>query len=131
PLVAGPHAVDDAPAPEVVRGELDAHAVSRVHANPEAAHLAGGVAKRLVAVVELDPEHAVPERLDDLAGHLDLLFFLGYLILLSMGGGLTPAARVNEINRPQIRSRPEGPFHPPAPRTRPSRPHRASCSRFP
>ena len=29
-----------------------------------------------MAVVELDAEHAVPERLDDLAGHLDLLFFL-------------------------------------------------------
>ena len=31
-----------------------------------------------MAIVELDPVHAVPERLDDLALHIDLLFFFGY-----------------------------------------------------
>src|SRR5690242_16589265 len=75
-FVAGPHAVDNPAATEVVRGELDADAVARIHANPKAAHLARGVTERLVTVVELDAEHAVPQRLDDLAGHLDLLFFL-------------------------------------------------------
>jgi hypothetical protein len=34
-----------------------------------------------VTVVELDPEHAVAKRLDDLAGHLDLVFLLRYLVL--------------------------------------------------
>ena len=39
-----------------------------------------------MTVVELDPEHAVPQRLDDLTGHLDLLFFLRYGCLLSEMG---------------------------------------------
>src|SRR3954453_15515168 len=86
PFVAGPHAVDDPAAAQVVRGELDADAVARVHANPEAAHLARGVPERLVTVVELDAEHPVPQRLDDLAGHLDLLFFLRYGCLFSETG---------------------------------------------
>jgi hypothetical protein len=29
-----------------------------------------------MTIVELDPEHAVPQRLDDLTGHLDLVFLL-------------------------------------------------------
>jgi hypothetical protein len=37
-----------------------------------------------VTVVELDPEHAVPQRLDDLTGHLDLVFFLSDGCLLSL-----------------------------------------------
>ena len=53
------------------------------------AHLAGGVPESLVTVVELDPEHAVPERLDDLAGHLDLVFFLSDGCLLSCLKGLS------------------------------------------
>jgi hypothetical protein len=36
-----------------------------------------------VTVVELDAEHAVPQRLDDLAGHLDLVFLLCDECLLS------------------------------------------------
>ena len=61
-------------------------------ADPVTAHLAGGVAEGLVAVVELDPVHAVPERLDDLALHVDLLFFSAIAVLLSSrrqhrGGG--------------------------------------------
>src|SRR5262249_2997967 len=70
-------AVDDATAVEVVRGELDADAVAREDPDPVAAHLAGGVAERLVAVVECDPEHPVPQRLDDLALQLDLLLLAG------------------------------------------------------
>jgi hypothetical protein len=48
-----------------------------------------------VTVVELDPEHAVPERLDDLTGHLDLVFLLRYLCLLGcrVPGRRTRAAR--------------------------------------
>src|SRR5437868_3467590 len=69
--------VDDPPAVQVVRGQLDADAVAREDPDPVAAHLAGRVAQRLVTVVERDPEHAVPQRLDDLALELDLLFFAG------------------------------------------------------
>src|SRR5215216_3201399 len=95
PLVTRPEPIHDATAREVVGGELDPHTVAGVHPDPEPAHLSGGVAERLVPVVEVDAEHAVPERLDDLAGHLDLLFFVRDLILLDerqSGGGRAPAA---------------------------------------
>ncbi len=36
-----------------------------------------------MAVVEEDPEHAAPQRLDDLAFELDLLFLVGDSRLLS------------------------------------------------
>src|SRR5205823_371727 len=78
-----PEPVDDAAAIEVVRRQLDANAVTRVHANAEPAHLAGGVPEGLVTVVELDAEHPVPKRLDDLTGHLDLVFLLSDGCLLS------------------------------------------------
>src|SRR5205814_1623965 len=68
-------AVDDPAAAEVVRRDLDLHAVARIDADPVAAHLAGGVAEGLVAVVERDLVHAVAEGLDDLTLELDLLLF--------------------------------------------------------
>src|SRR2546423_15412232 len=68
-------AVDDPAAPEVVRRHLDLDAVTRIDADPVAAHLAGGVAEGLVAVVEGDLVHAVAEGFDDLALELDLLLF--------------------------------------------------------
>src|SRR5882672_1675381 len=74
PVYALPIAVDDAAALEVVRRELDPDPVARIDADPVAAHLACGGAERLVAVVERYAELAVPERLDDLAFELDLLF---------------------------------------------------------
>jgi hypothetical protein len=70
-----PVPVDDPAAVEVVWRQLDADAVAGKDADPESAHLAGGVPEGLVAVVQRDPELAVPERLDDLALELDLLFF--------------------------------------------------------
>src|SRR5215208_488139 len=72
-------AVDDAAAAEVVRRQLDLDPIAGVHPDPEAPHLAGGVAERLMAVVELDLEQTVREGLDDLALHLDLLFLGCYL----------------------------------------------------
>src|SRR5437016_10913489 len=75
-------AVDDSAAAEVVRRDLDLHAVARIDANPVAAHLAGGVAEGLVAVVERDLVHAVAEGLDDLALELDLLLFSCHVHLL-------------------------------------------------
>src|SRR4029079_11559983 len=67
-------AVNDAAAAEVVGGDLDLHAISREDLDAEAPHLARGVAEHLVPGIELDLEHAVGERLDDLALHLDLFF---------------------------------------------------------
>ena len=56
-------------------GDLDP--VAREDADAVAPHLPRGVTERLVAAVEGDPEIAVPERLDDFAIELDLLFLLG------------------------------------------------------
>src|SRR5262249_6208516 len=99
--------VDDAAAIEVVRRQLDANPVAGVHADAKAPHLPGGVSKRLVTVVELDPEHAVPERLDDLPGHLDLVFLLCDESLLSRSSVLTGAAgtefQVIRARRPRRR----------------------------
>src|SRR5919198_6402378 len=90
-------AVDDPAASEVVRRDLDLHAVAGIDADPVAAHLAGGVAEGLVAVVERDLVHAVAEGLDDLALELDLLFFPCHVHLLPserpprFGTGRAPA----------------------------------------
>src|SRR5690348_6051649 len=132
-LVARPQPVDDPTAVEVVRRQLDANAVARVHANAEPAHLAGGVPEGLVAVVELDPEHAVPERLDDLTGHLDLVFLLRYLNLLRKRIlGRRAARRPKTLpTRSGSRSLPAGPSPPAEPRTPPLRLRRASGSPHP
>src|SRR6266540_7353340 len=72
--------VDD-PAPrEVVRRDLDLHAIAREDLDAEAAHLSRRVAEHLVAFVELDLEHSVREGLDDFALHLDLFFLRGQRI---------------------------------------------------
>ena len=70
-------AVDDPAAREVVRRQLDLHPVAEEDLDAVTPHLPGGVAERLVSVVELDPEHSVAESLDDLALQLEFLFFLG------------------------------------------------------
>src|SRR6478735_8086184 len=67
-----PIAIDDPPAVEVVRRELDLDPVAGIDANPVAAHLAGGVRDQLVAVVEPHAEHPAREGLEHLALHLDL-----------------------------------------------------------
>jgi hypothetical protein len=68
-------AVRYAPAFEVVGRQLDLHTVSAQDPDVVAAHLPGDVAEHHVVVVELHAEHRVRQRLDDLALHLDLLFF--------------------------------------------------------
>ena len=70
-------AVDDPAAIEVVGRQLDLDPVAWEDADAIAPHLPRGVTERLVAAVEGDPEIAVPERLDDFAIELDLLFLLG------------------------------------------------------
>src|SRR5262245_50789445 len=84
-LVAGAQAVHDPAAAEVVCRQLDANAVARVHPDPVAPHLPRRVTERLVAVVERDAEHAVAQRLDDLAGELYLLFLVCDETLLLKG----------------------------------------------
>src|SRR5262249_49126828 len=124
-LVARPEPIDDAAAVEVVCRQLDPDPVARVHANAKPPHLAGGVAESLVTVFGLDPEHAGPKRLDDLTGHLDLVFLLRNLRLLR--GCIFRGARGTPENaRSRSRSRPEGLSRPAGPRTPPSRLRRAS-----
>src|ERR1700712_3428365 len=71
-------AVDDAPAREVVRGQLDLHAIARQDADVMPAHLARDVGQHLVIVVESHAEHGVGECFGDLSLELDLLFFVAH-----------------------------------------------------
>src|SRR5262249_3335496 len=89
-------AVDDAPAGQVVRRELDLDPVAGVDPDPIPAHPAGRVAKRLVSVVEHDAVLPAPERLDDRTLDLDLLFLFrhGPPILV------LPAARKAQFRAP-------------------------------
>ena len=57
--------VGDPTSAEVVGGELHLDAVPGQDADVVHAHLPGDVGQHLVAVLELDPEHGVRERLDD------------------------------------------------------------------
>jgi hypothetical protein len=66
--------VRDASARQVVRGELDIHAIARQDPDAIATHFPGGVSESLVTVVEQDLVHAVPECLDDFAFQLDFVF---------------------------------------------------------
>ena len=66
--------VDHAGAREVVRRDLYADAVTRVHADAGAAHAAGHMGQHEMPVVELDAEHQVRQRLLDDALEGELLF---------------------------------------------------------
>src|SRR6185295_12480315 len=104
-------AIDDAAPIEIVRRELHPDAVAQKNPDAVAAHLPGRIAESLVAVVQEDAEHAVPQSLHDLALHLDL-FFLDWDEALSRVG----------VTAPGRRSSPPAPSDPRGPRTRPSRP---------
>src|SRR5687768_12310692 len=91
--------VDDPAAREVVRRKLDLHAVARQDADVVLAHLSRDVAEDAMAVVEVDPEHHVRQRLDDRAVELDRVFLgvagaselFGSLYLLLLEPRLTRA----------------------------------------
>src|SRR5712691_12610547 len=121
-------AVDDPPALEIVRGQLDLDPVAREDADPVPPHLACGVAEGLVAVVERNPVHAVPERLHDLALQLDLVFLLCHSLTSDVRA---PARRRGHTirvvaTRQARRSSPRGPSRPRGLRTPPWRPRSAT-----
>src|SRR6218665_265974 len=64
---------------QIVGRQLDQNLVARQHADAVLAHLAGGVAEDLMAVLELHAEHGVGQQLDHLPAHLEE-FFLGHSI---------------------------------------------------
>src|SRR4051812_6041669 len=101
-----PVAVDDAGAVEVVRRQLDAHAVARQDADAEAAHLPGDVAEDHVIVVELHAEHRVGVGLDDLALELDLLFLCH--ARSSLAADSPPARRLRGARTAPRRRQPGG-----------------------
>src|SRR5215212_1452961 len=81
------------------------------------------------AVVELDPEHPVPHRLEDLTLELDLLFLLGHSVLSllrSRGRTWRPRLDAGPTTPSRRRSPPRGPWPLHAPRTRRVRPRRGS-----
>src|SRR5450755_1681370 len=73
-------AVNDAAAGQVVRAEFDDDPVTRQDADVVHAHLAADVREYLVTVSELDPEHGVRERFDNLALDLDGPVFLRHIL---------------------------------------------------
>src|SRR5215207_1631313 len=83
-------AVRDATSGEVVRGELYLHLVPRQDPDVVHPHLPGDVRQDLVAVVQLDAEHGVRERLQDRALEHDGVFLgLGQDGLLTGDGAGT------------------------------------------
>src|SRR4051794_10701430 len=68
---AGHEAIGDAALGQVVRGQFDQHFVAGQHADAVLAHLAGGVPKDLMAVLELDAEHRIGQQLNHLPAHLE------------------------------------------------------------
>src|SRR3954452_17077282 len=89
-------AVGDPTPLEVVRGELHLDAIPRQDADVVHAHLPGDVSQHLVAVLELDPEHGVRERLDDRSLENDRVFLglrqWGPPKILASAGLSTPPA---------------------------------------
>src|SRR4051812_26039032 len=124
--------VDDPPSTEVVGGELDPDPVAREHADAVPPHLPGGVAERLVAVLEADLVHAVAERFENLAVELDLFLFTCHIVpCLRVPRASASGTRqsIGSVRRPRPAGRrtPRRPLRPRAARTRPSNPRRETC----
>ena len=80
-------AVRDSTPGEVVWGELNLNLVARKNADVVHTHLSGDVRQNFVAILELDAEHGVRQRLDNGAfEHYGVFFRLGQGGLLNSGG---------------------------------------------
>jgi hypothetical protein len=66
-------AIDNATTCQVIRRQLDPHAVAEHEPDAIPLHPSAQIAERLVAVVELNPEHTTAQGFHDLALELDLL----------------------------------------------------------
>jgi len=67
-------AIDDAAAVQVIRAELDGHAVAGKDADEVLAHAAGDVREDLVLILELDLEQRVGQGLDDRCHYFNRIF---------------------------------------------------------
>ena len=59
--------IGDTTTSEIVRGKLDGNAVSWENANVVRSHLAGEVAENCMSILQLNPEHGIWKRVDNLA----------------------------------------------------------------
>src|SRR3954466_6727921 len=82
---SGHEAIRDPPLGQVVRRELDQHFIAGQDADAVLAHLAGGVAEYLMAILEAHAEHRIGQQLNHRAAHLEQ-FFLGQAIPSSYSG---------------------------------------------
>lgn len=73
-------AVDDATAREVVGGKLHHDAIFREDANVVLTHLSADVGENFVAVLELNAEHCIGQRLDYSSLDLDGPVFLSHIL---------------------------------------------------
>src|SRR4029450_10719725 len=86
--------VDDAPAGQVVRRELDDDPVLGEDADVVLPHLAADVSQHLVTIRELNAEHGVRQGLDHSAFDLDGSVFLGHVLRYLTSGSLGQAHSV-------------------------------------
>ena len=73
---AGHEAIGDPALGKVIGRQFDEHFVAGQHTDAVLAHLAGGMAENLVAVLEADAKHRIGQQLHYLPAHLEQ-FFLG------------------------------------------------------
>src|SRR5438270_12544740 len=99
-------AIDDAALGQVVGSHLHRHRITGEDADVVLAHLARDVGGDYVAVLQLHPESRIGQGLDDLAFHLDRVFF-GHIALNGFRG--------RELEH---KARSPGNLHAAAPRTR-------------
>src|SRR6267143_5231594 len=78
-------AIDDASLGQVVGGHLHGDRIAGQDADVVFAHLAGDVRGHDVAILQFHPESRIGQGLDDLAFHLDRVFF-GHSALNGFGG---------------------------------------------
>jgi len=72
---------------QIIGRELDRDAVARKYTNVVCAHLSGEVTENVVTILELDGEHGIRERIDDLAVYGDRIRILSSRSFFNRGGG--------------------------------------------
>ena len=78
-------AKDDAALAQIVGSQFHGHGVTGQDTDVVLAHLAGDMGRHHVAILQFYPESRVGEGLDDLAFHLDRVFF-GHSALYGLTG---------------------------------------------